>query len=222
MKLLRIFSVIEKHYQEVATPEIKAYCTEADAPEAERTGQYKLGYNSLKWALCSVNEINPDAVKNLLRDILFEFYARQLPFQQLEMNILSFSAMYSYKAQLKQRNTIDIETLPSFSLSFGEGRGEALFIINNTNKNLTSVIMQKTSADAVIFHNPDTSASGIIFRIHSKANIYMGFKHYLIDTLEKIEEGWMGLGDDLNLIINHGNSSVTTDQIIKIIKNYNW
>ena len=216
MKLLRIFSVIEKHYPEVATQLIRNYCTEADAPESERTGQFNLGYNSLKWALCAVNEINPDAVKNLFRDILFEFYARQLPIQQLEVNILTFSAMYPYKAQLKQRNTIDVTELP------GEVIGNLKFIINNTNKNLTSVIMQKTSADAVVFHNPDTKASGIIFRIHSKLNIYMGFKHYLIDSLDKIEEGWMALGNDLNLIINHGNSSVTPDQIIKIIKNYNW
>ena len=216
MKLLRIFSVIEKHYPEVATQLIRNYCTEADAPESERTGQFNLGYNSLKWALCAVNEINPDAVKNLFRDILFEFYARQLPVQQLEVNILTFSAMYPYKAQLKQRQTIDVTELP------GEVIGNIKFIINNTNKNLTSVIMQKTSADAVVFHNPDTKASGIIFRIHSKLNIYMGFKHYLIDTLDKTEEGWMALGDDLNLIINHSNSSVTTDQIIQIIKTYNW
>lgn len=226
MKLLRIFSVIEKHYPEVATQLIRNYCTEADAPESQRTGQFNLGYNSLKWALCAVNEINPDAVKNLFRDILFEFYARQLPIQQLEVNILTFSAMYPYKAQLKNRSTVDISTLGSFSLSIGEGRGEAFFIINNTSQNLTSKIFRETRADAIVFHNPETHAAGVIFRVNSRLNILAGFKKYLYEILTLLEQdnklAWDTLGDDLNLIINHGNSSVTTDQIIQIIKNYNW
>ena len=224
MKLLRIFSVIEKHYQEVATPEIKAYCTEADAPEAERTGQYKLGYNSLKWGLCAVNEINPDAVKNLLRDILFEFYARQLPFQQLEINILTFSAMYLYKAQLKQRNTIDVATLPSFVIA-SEAKQSLCFVVNESTQNLTSKIFRETTADAIIFNNQYYNSAGITFRVKSKLNNMAGFKNYLLDKLSACEPGWTTIGEDMNTIINYGKlpeNFIDTNKIIQIIKNYNW
>jgi hypothetical protein len=225
LKLLRIFTVIEKYYPEVATPEIKAYCTEADAPETERTGQFELGYNSLKWALCSVNDINPDAVKNLFRDILFEFYARQLPFQQIEINILTFSAIYPYKAQLKQRSTVDISTLGSFSLSIGEGRGEAFFIINESTQNLTSKIFRETQADAIIFNNQYYNSAGIIFRVKSKLNNMAGFKNYLLDKLSACEPGWTTIGEDMNTIINYGKlpeNLIDTNKIIEIIKTYNW
>lgn len=232
LKLLRIFSVIEKYYPEVATPEIKAYCSEADSPESERTGKFKLGYNSLKWALCSVNELNPDAVKNLFRDILFEFYARELPFQQIEINILTFSAMYPYKAQLKQRNTIDVTMLETFNIDpssrtcFGTSPQTGfLFIINPTTQNLTSKIFRETPADAIIFNNKYYNSAGITFRVKSKLNGMVGFKNYLLDKLSSCEPGWTTIGEDINTIINYGKlpeNLIDTNKIIQIIKNYNW
>lgn len=225
MKLIYILSAIKKHYPEVVNQAIEDYCTEADAPEGERTGNFNIGYNSLKWGLCAINEIEPKAVVNTLRDILFEFNARKLPFQQLEMNILSFAAMYPYKSMLKKRQPIDIETLPTFSLSPDSGLRASVFIINTTEQNITAQLMKKTRADGIIFNNPVSHAAGIIFRVNSRLNLLTGFKNYLLNSLTGIEQKsfeWKTLGDDMNLIINHGNSSVTTDQIIEIIKNYNW
>ena len=156
MKLTPILANIQKYYPELNLSQFQNYCAQADAPETEKTNQFHFGYNSLKWALESINTINPDAVKNTMLFIIFEQNARNLPFKTIQHNINSYTAILPFKSQIQQRETINISTLQTIKA------GPFFFCINNTTQNLTAQIFRKTTADAILFVNPDTKAAGII------------------------------------------------------------
>lgn len=206
MKLLPLYRLTERHYQ-VANFFVEEYCTQADAPEASKTGQYHFGYGSLKWALMSINDLDPTIIKDLFRNILFEHIARQFPITKLEHNILQYAMLYPWKDRIRQRETINVNTLVTGAI------GPCQFIINDTEQNLTAQIFRRTTADAIIFHNPATHAAGFVFRINSGANLLAGFKHYLLASVTATEEGWTAIGPDMNLIINHGAPNGTASSL---------
>jgi hypothetical protein len=219
LHLSKLFWVIETYYPECAKQQLKDYCTQSD--EHEKSGDYFYGYNSLKWALHAVNEIDPKAVKDVFRNIIFEYIARGFGMEKIQYDILNFGAMHQFKAQLRQRITVDIDDFQIIPI------GPYEFLINETNQSLANRAFIKTSADAILFRNPEKLSAGITFRMNSGLNQLTGFKHYLINELLAIEPGWKSIGDNSALIINHGHTSktptiITISQIIKIIESYNF
>ncbi|MBW8331142.1 MAG: hypothetical protein K0M40_03900 [Prolixibacteraceae bacterium] len=221
LRLTYIYSNILKYYPEVSHPEIEQYCIESDKPKEYRTGNYLYGFNSLKWGLCMVNDIDPKAVRNVMRDIIFELIARGLQFALLETKIMTFSAMHPYKDHFNQRYTIPIDSLEHRVI------GNYLFVINNHAQNLAGRIFSETEADAILFHNPLSHSAGIVFRNSSQINKLNELKDYLFKSFSAIEPGWITIGEDKTLIINHGHanlspSSIQIPELIQIIENYSW
>ena len=126
MKLTPILANIQKYYPELNLSQFQNYCAQADAPETEKTNQFHFGYNSLKWALESINTINPDAVKNTMLFIIFEQNARNLPFKTIQHNINSYTAILPFKSQIQQRETINISTLQTIKASGKETKKEPI------------------------------------------------------------------------------------------------
>jgi hypothetical protein len=219
LKLGKLFWTIETFYPECALPELKDYCLKADDPE--KSEQYHFGYGSLKWAIFSVNEFDPKAVKDVFRNIIFEYIARGFRFEIIEYSALTFAAMYPYKTLMRNRNTVDISEFQVIPI------GPHKFLINETPFTTTNQAFIKTEADAILFINPEKRSAGINFKYNSPLNNFTGFKQYLLHELHKVEPGWKSVGDNTTLIINHGTLSktptiLTMSQFISIIESYNF
>jgi hypothetical protein len=224
MTLIPLYNLIRTHYPEINCPTIEDYCTNADQPR-ESSGNFHTGYNSLKWALMAINDIDPAAVKNVIRDIIFEYIARQLTIERLEYHILSFCAVKPFKQLIyanQPKEIADTDMFPIHTIA-----GKYKIIINLSTRILTGQIFKKTRVDAIIFRNTEIKSAGFIFRPNPNCelNQLVGFKNYLYDQLSSIEPGWKTVGDDINMIANFGSpsktpSNIEADDILQLVIKY--
>lgn len=224
MKLIPLYNLILNHYPEVAHPDIQTYCMNADYPES-RVIENNFGYNSLKWALMAINDIDPAAVKNVLRDIIFEYVARNFTAEKINYKILSFAAVKPYKQRIYENQPVELSDTEKFPIRIIAGKYKVM--LNLSTRSMTGQIFKKTRVDAILFHNPEINSAGFIFRPSPECefNQLIGFKNYLYNELSQIEPGWKTVGDDFNMIANFGAPSktptkLTADDILSIINRY--
>lgn len=218
VKLSHLSNAFFNHYPEVEAQDIKNYCETSEDPD--KWDEVFTGFNSLKWGIESIDNIDCDMVMPVFKGVCFEYAARKLKPEHLQYHIMSFAAFDYYRPRLKRQSKVDISNLSQINIAGW------LFCINNTNQNLTSQIFRRTKVDAIIFHNPETNAAGVIFRVNGVLNqiFHPLAKKELLAKLREMEEGWTSIGDDQNLIINHGHknktrSAVSTQQLTELVNN---
>ncbi|HAH24902.1 MAG TPA: hypothetical protein DCL77_14305 [Prolixibacteraceae bacterium] len=200
MNLLNIYIAIVSHELTLADTSIEAYCAQSNDLASERTEKYNFGYMSLKWALYQIQAIAPDRVKHIFKAILIEHLAFNKTIDDLQYQILKYSAVAEYKKQIREntKDRIDLNDLPVVST------GGFNILINETGHNLTARIFRNTKADAILFIETATGKAGLQFRVNSEMNKHEGFKTYFLNQVQAAEANWTFVGETNNLIIHHG------------------
>jgi len=233
MKLLPLLEKIRLRQPNLVTPFVLEYFQWADVTGDNKP--YFYGKWSLKWALSVISpHLTDGQLRTLVHHIVSELAIAETPEETAQYNAVKMSAMAPYRNFLNEvKNLTDVASLPSFHA------GGFKFVVNNTTDNLSSMILRRTNADAIVFVNPEHQSAGITIRVNSKLNLLTGFKEYLRNTLPT-EPGWNITNayttvvetnnkdnSDLcqNMFINYGQqtktpTSHTVESITQIINNY--
>lgn len=216
LKLLPLFTWYENNIALIPITGLHNYCMQADL--VEKTEDFSFGFDSLKWALVTLNSIGYNT-RPIFQNIIFEATSLNYDLHKLQFHISSMYTLKPYIKEMKQHKTISLSELQQITI------GPYQWVINNTEHNLTSKIMKQTQANGILFHNPNTHAAGVVFRVANKINKEVALKAELFNAFSNAEEGWNAIGTDQNLIINHGApngtaSNIQIDQMIEIIDNF--
>jgi len=219
MNLSTYYSFIQQTDPDLANPEIEDYCNIADEIQTDK--KYNYGINSLKWAMFQISPIDPKRIKHVFKSILIEHKARNKSINDLQFQIMRYSAVAEYRLKIKENTNkrIDLATIDHFAAA------DFNIVVNETGLNLTARIFKETNADAILFTEPELQKAGLQIRVNSKLNLREGFKQYFFDQVSEIEAGWTFVGDTQHLIINHGSanhtpSAITIETFKTIICNY--
>jgi len=215
MKLLPLLESIQKLQPKLVSGFIHDYFSWAD--KRQETKPFFYGKWSLKWALSIILPgLSPVEQKTLIHHLITELYTIDDCEDTVQFNALKLIALRPWKQMLnEQKKEINVKKLPYITTG-----NNFILVQNDTPNNLSSLIFRKTKADLIVSVNPETNAAAISFRMNSKINQLDGFRAYLLNTLQKSEDGWKTLGTPPSVYINYGIQTKTpTIHTIKSLTN---
>lgn len=216
--LRTLYEWIVKHNPIISDPFLERYCVEGEKINKETS--YFYGYNSLKWLIFSLrDEYDNRQLQKLFFSIATEYIAARKSPESIQFEILNYYGTVELKSKLKQKKSTDLSNVETIQI------GRWKVAINESENNLTNLIMRNMQPDILVFRNQEKQAAGIALKTNGEIHInHQNAMKNIFNRLSEIEPGWTALTDQkgINLLINHGlpagkSSSISVDELLSVI-----
>ena len=207
LKLSYLLAPIQKFHPEIVSEFIADYCSHADQSGDET---YHYGYGSLKWALSFIAEQDTKNVGLIFFNIICEGKAKNIDQNTYEYGILKFRSITRFRMDLKAIDPVNLDRLPIMVI------GKTKIVINATGRRLSSMIFRSIPDAGMIISVCTGTHPSIKMRINRQ--LIASIPSQILDLLGSIDGGWVMLSNGSGVtIINHGNVTISVDQILETI-----